>query len=72
MCEKPQMMFVLFLLYSLAEEWKSSPGCVYKVLDETGILDNYILRCYDTLHTQGRQYLVEDITDFVREKGVAV
>ncbi len=72
MCEKPQMTFVLFLLYSLAEEWKSSPGHVYKVLDETGILDSYILRCYDTLHTQGRKYLVEDITDFVREKGVAV
>lgn len=27
---------------------------------------------YDVLHTQGKEYLVEDITDFVREKGVNV
>lgn len=27
---------------------------------------------YDVLHTQGKEYLVEDITDFVREKGVNI
>lgn len=54
---------------------------VKKALDETScylmawcrnILDNYIIRCYDVLHTQGKEYLVEDITEFVREKGVLV
>ena len=45
---------------------------VYKILNTTGILDNYIIRCYDVLHTQGKEYLVEDITEFVREKGVLV
>ena len=30
-------------------------------------MDNYIIKCYDVLHTQGKEYLVEDITDFVRE-----
>ena len=45
-----------------------SPAKVYKILNSTGILDNYIIKCYDVLHTQGKEYLVEDITDFVREK----
>lgn len=49
-----------------------SPASVYKILNTTGILDNYIIRCYDVLHTQGKEYLVEDITEFVREKGVLV
>ena len=40
--------------------------------NESGILDGYILPCYDVLHTQGRQYLVEDITEFVKEKGVQI
>ena len=31
-----------------------------------------IIKCYDVLHTQGKEYLVEDITDYVREKGVNV
>ena len=30
------------------------------------------IQCYDVLHTQGKEYLVEDITEFVREKGVLV
>ena len=49
-----------------------SPAKVYKILNTTGILDNYIIKCYDVLHTQGKEYLVEDITDYVREKGVNV
>ncbi len=45
---------------------------VYEILDSTGILDDYIIKCYDVLHTLGKEYLVEDITEFVREKGIDV
>ena len=38
---------------------------MYEIVNKTGILDNYIIRCYDVLHTMGEQYLVNDITDFV-------
>lgn len=38
---------------------------VYEILDSTGILDDYIIKCYDVLHTLGKEYLVEDITEFV-------
>lgn len=70
MCTKKELSFSIFILYSLADKWKMSPAAVYKILNSTGILDNYIIECYDVLHTQGKEYLVEDITDFVREKGV--
>ena len=72
MCEKKELRFSIFMLYSLADKWKISPAKVYKILNLTGILDNYIIKCYDVLHTQGKEYLVEDITDYVREKGVNV
>ena len=72
MCEKKELSFSIFMLYSLADKWKMSPAKVYKILNSTGILDNYIIKCYDVLHTQGKEYLVEDITDYVREKGVNV
>lgn len=45
---------------------------VYEILSTTGILDDYIIKCYDVLHTLGKEYLVEDITEFVREKGIDV
>ena len=72
MCKKKELAFSIFMLYSLADEWKMSPAKVYKILNSTGILDDYIIKCYDVLHTQGKEYLVEDITEFVREKGVSV
>ncbi|MFR2800132.1 MAG: DUF3791 domain-containing protein [Blautia wexlerae] len=50
------------MIYSLADKWKMFPAKVYKILNTTGILDNYIIKCYDVLHTQGKEYLVEDIS----------
>ena len=72
MCEKKELRFTIFMLYSLADKWKLSPSKVYKILNSTGILDNYVIKCYDVLHTQGKEYLVEDITEYAREKGVNV
>ena len=72
MCGKKELSFSIFILYSLADKWKMSPAQVYQILNSTGILDNYIIKCYDVLHTLGKEYLIEDITDFVREKGVYV
>ena len=70
--DKKTLEFAVFLIPALADNWKKPYRYVYQVLNETGILDNYIVPCYDVLHTQGQQYLVEDITDFVKEKGVEV
>ena len=72
MWKEKELDFSVFLLYSLANKWKKTPADVYQILDSTGILDSYIIPCYDTLHTQGKEYLVEDITEYAREKGVCV
>jgi hypothetical protein len=64
--------FVVFLLYRVAERWGWSVPATYGALSATGILDAYVVPCFDTLHTMGTEALVEDITDFAREKGVAV
>lgn len=72
MCKKNELNFSLFIIYSLADKWNKTPAEVYKILNSTGILDNYIIASYDTLHTLGKEYLVEDITEFVAEKGVAI
>lgn len=72
MFDQKELNFSIFMIYSLADHWKISPAKVYKILNSTGILDNYIINCYDVLHTQGKEYLVDDITEYVREKGVKV
>ncbi len=72
MCGEKEMDFAVYLIHCLAEAWKKLPAQVYAILDRTGILDGYIFPCYDTLHTLGREYLINDITEFAEEKGVRI
>lgn len=72
MCTENELKFSIYIIYQLAEKWSKTPPEVYKILNDTHILDEYIIVCYDTLHTLGVKYLTEDITEFVREKGVQV
>lgn len=43
---------------------------VYRRLKKSGILDDYIIPSYDVLHTFGSRYLMEDLTEYMKEKGV--
>ena len=72
MLEKKKLTFVVFILHALGQHWNMTMPEVYDILNSTGILDDYIIKCYDVLHTLGKEYLVEDITEFVREKGIDV
>ena len=72
MCTEKELTFSTFIFYSLSEAWNKTPVEVYKVLNSTGILDVYIIEAYDVLHTLGKTYLVEDIAEIVREKGISI
>ena len=72
MLEKKELTFVIFILHALGQHWNMTTPEVYEILNTTGILDDYIIKCYDVLHTLGKEYLVEDITEFVREKEIDV
>lgn len=70
--EKKELTFVVFILHTLGQHWNMTTPEVYDILNSTGILDDYIIKCYDVLHTLGKEYLIEYITEFVREKGIDV
>ena len=72
MLEKKELTFVIFVLHALGQHWNMTTPEVYEILNTTGILDDYIIKCYDVLHALGKEFLVEDITEFVREKGIDV
>jgi hypothetical protein len=49
------------------------PSDVYNLLTEkTKILDEYIIKYYDTLHTQGEDYIVGEIVSLLKSKGIKV
>ena len=62
--------FVTYCIGKLAQVLKMSQREVYRRLIQSGILYDYIVRSYDVLHTFSSRYLVEDLTEYMREKGV--
>lgn len=72
MSERKKMEFAVFLVHALAKAWKMPPQGAYRVLSESGALDGYVWPCCEVLHSMGREALVEDLTEYAREKGYAV
>ena len=62
--------FVTYCIAKLSSTLNLPQQEIYKRLDSSGILYGYIVPSYDVLHTFSSRYLIEDLTDFMREKGV--
>lgn len=62
--------FVTYCISKLSHVLNMSQREVYRRLKQSGILYGYIVPSYDVLHTFGSRYLMEDLTDYMREKGV--
>ncbi len=66
-----QSFFAVFCIEALAEELGTSGDKIYTMLvDESDILDNYIVPCYDVLHTQGKEWVVRDLLGLMKTRGV--
>ena len=55
---------------SVADALKMSAKDVYHRMSKGGIISDYIVPCYDVLHTFSREYIVEDLVDLMKKKGV--
>ena len=63
--------FVIFCIEEVAAKLQLPGNVVYDLLTEkSDILSGYIVPSYDVLHTQSKQYIVEDIISLMREEGL--
>jgi hypothetical protein len=68
---KEQSFFAVFCIENLADELKIPGDKVYKMLTEdSDLFDNYIIKHYEPLHTQGREYIVRELKEIMREQGL--
>ena len=66
-----ELVFSVFCIENVGERLGLDGEQVYSILAEkSDILDSYIIPCYDALHTQGKEYIVNDIVEYMREKGL--
>ena len=58
---------------NLAIRLNIEPSRVYRALTmNSDLLDSYVIPCYDVLHTQGKDYILDDLQEVMRMRGVTV
>ena len=68
-----ELEFAVFCIENVAAALGKTSGDVYRALSgDSGILHQYIVPSYDVLHTQGRDYIINDIREVMAERGVVV
>ncbi|MCI8308563.1 MAG: DUF3791 domain-containing protein [Lachnospiraceae bacterium] len=65
-----ELEFAIFCIENTAKYLNLDPTGLFETLSEkTSILKDYIIKNYETLHTQGKDYIIEDIIEIMQEKG---
>lgn len=68
-----ELKFAVFCIENVAARLRVDASVIYDIFTRnSNILENYIIPCYDVLHTQGKDYIVNDLLDRLKEKGVIV
>lgn len=68
-----ELEFAVFCIENVAFALGVEAQRVYHALtEESDILDDYIVPEYEMLHTQSKEYIVEDIIELMKERGVTV
>ncbi|WP_165046074.1 MULTISPECIES: DUF3791 domain-containing protein [unclassified Adlercreutzia] len=65
-----QIEFVTYCIGNLSKRLGLSQSEIYNMLATSGILDGYIIEAYDVLHTFGKEYLMDDLVEYMHEKGL--
>lgn len=66
-----ELDFAVYCIENVAAALGKPSGDIYRALSgDGGILHQYIVPSYDVLHTQGKDYIVNDIMEVMSERGV--
>lgn len=68
-----ELEFAIFCIENVAAKLGVNAERVYQAFTEkSDILNGYIVPEYEMLHTQGREYIVDDLLDVMKERGVKI
>jgi hypothetical protein len=68
-----ELEFAIFCVENIAIRLGVDAEKVYEALTvKSDILSSYIVPCFDILHTQDKDYIIDDILDVMKERGVII
>lgn len=66
-----ELEFAVFCIENIAKRLEKNAEDIYWLLTEkSDILNSYIIPEYEILHTQSKEYIVDDIISLMEERGV--
>ena len=67
--DKNSMACTIYIIHAIANEKGLTPREVYRLLKNSGCIDEYLVPSYDVLHTLGTEYLINDVWDYAVARG---
>ncbi|SHI06420.1 DUF3791 domain-containing protein [Clostridium grantii] len=63
--------FVSFCIENFKIKYRMKGKDVANLFNENGVID-FLMECYDLLHTQGKEYIISEIQLFLENRGIGV
>lgn len=68
-----ELEFAIFCIENIALKLNINGKKAYEILAEKNdILHDYIIPEYDILHTQSKEYIINDILELIKERGIVI
>lgn len=65
-CDDKQIEFAVFCIENTAKRLGTSGQEVYRALCQTDGINTFIIPSYDILHTQSKDYIVDETLEYLR------
>ena len=72
MQDKKIFPFVIYIIHACASKWNKLPSDVYKILESKECIEKFLVSNYDVLHTQSTAFIVEDIEEYLNNRGISI
>ncbi|MBE6842275.1 MAG: DUF3791 domain-containing protein [Ruminococcus sp.] len=64
--------FIIYIIHEIANSKNEAPSKIYKVLENTGCIQEYLVPFYDVLHTMSSESVIDDVKEFIEARGVVI
>ena len=70
--DRESFSFVVYIIHACANRWHKRPSDVYRQLQDVGCIDGYLVPHYEILHTQGTEFVVRDVEEYMQARGATI
>ena len=65
-----QIEYSVFCIENVARKLGKTGSEVFRILNSSGLLHSYIIPSYEALHTQSKQFIVDEIISVLKERNL--